>query len=629
MVKSSLLVKAFAIVLGAVFVWQVTTLLVNVRNLMDNYPDLTPMTIECPAYAPYLNDTTPTRAENNPDPCPVCPTPEDYTWPTFEYNCPTVDPAEVSPVAEETSQGPITDAPTMSPVAVSCPASSPCPVVTCPTPPPLPEVECRNLQPTRSTRSKLVDGFLEYPYFPFVSNDTMTFKEAIDYCASYEGYTLAGFDALNKNFLEDTKELLLIKNNVRDHWMAGYFNVTRESPYLIHWLQGGKRSDGKRNIPYLRYCDDQIISQLANLRDKLAILKAKQWTEILSAAQIDSFEALNSVKSYLEENTCDIIVPITRNTKGGCLSIDTSSIFRSQPKRSHALCMRKEPTPYVKTANNDIVPTYFIRHAFNKTSLNFPYTRTKLVALAEIMRQDKDAVDEINKDFYKFLWPIRVFAHDYYPTTVYKPHLMVGWAQSVSYNYAENFCSYVKYADETTNGYLLGKKHLQYTEDDLAIDIRKYRRMHQALTFSLSFLVHKDRNEFHNSRPMSLRVNGIISNLLLATGGGFYFNHPDYKYNELVWKGGKEEIESIENISFQLPWCESGYDLQQDLDRIYEKFNRWHAAADQGKFTTGPYMVPIAISANPLPCLKLVPDNLYWPTSTSFVPVCEKSFYAE
>lgn len=82
---------------------------------------------------------------------------------------------------------------------------------------------------------------------------------------THRDYKLAGLDAAKTTFLLNTTEII-ISNNVTTPavWMGGYFNMTSEDPYLIHWTDG-RVSDAKK-LPNGLFCQNiqALIRALSN-----------------------------------------------------------------------------------------------------------------------------------------------------------------------------------------------------------------------------------------------------------------------------------------------------------------------------------------------------------------------------
>lgn len=82
---------------------------------------------------------------------------------------------------------------------------------------------------------------------------------------THRGYQLAGLDAARTSFLLNTTEMITSANVTTPAvWMGGYFNMTSEDPYLIHW-SGGRVADARKS-PSGLFCQNiqALIRALSN-----------------------------------------------------------------------------------------------------------------------------------------------------------------------------------------------------------------------------------------------------------------------------------------------------------------------------------------------------------------------------
>ena len=78
------------------------------------------------------------------------------------------------------------------------------------------------------------------------------------------------------------------------------------------------------------------------------------------------------------------------------------------------------------------------------------------------------------------------------------------------------------------------------------------------------------------------------------------------------------------NISFR--FCD-GKEPIESLNRTFTDFAAWYAST--GRLTTGPKRVYIGVEMRSKfesgTCLRLVDEELYWPGSYSWIPLCESA----
>ena len=103
----------------------------------------------------------------------------------------------------------------------------------------------------------------------------------------------------------------------------------------------------------------------------------------------------------------------------------------------------------------------------------------------------------------------------------------------------------------------------------------------------------------------------------LTTAGRF--DLASENFTDLTYDDGVKRWPGTLNTFFKA--CNK-IDLKEALKRTHDEFRQWYQTG--GSATTGPYYVYLALDVKSQnPCIRLVVDDLYWPGTHQWVPLCE------
>lgn len=447
-----------------------------------------------------------------------------------------------------------------------------------------------------------------YPYYylPAILDIKVSFDKAHGECEWHAGYTLAGLNTANSRFLENTVEMFKHFTGA-GVWVGGYFDLASDHPYLVHWTDG-KVSDSLKS-PQGIWCEplgDVIPKLIGFANEKIGETSASK----------------------------KLMVPIVRLANATCLTLH--DIFANPHKKFAPFCVTQDASMYVSIENDieQVVPKFF--------NGLFDVEKVGILRVHEELQRSTDPTLDAR-------YPVRFNKSEFLSYGM----MMVGFPQLVDYEYAKSICTTVRHNDNP--GKVLGGQLLFHYLNSIVDELRRsiavsYERL---ATMNLTDQLYMTTSGYFDFNPRASN-NANLSNLLwedaavidlnetqlVKMARDYCKNETEYlnwevlmktEYRELVFNCTKEFWDGFkpEQWSAAVPfgWCSSGTSAPiQTLELVavlHNEFDRWYKEQG-GSLTTGPYRLQVAIATkNGLPCLELVPSDLYWPGAHSFVPVCE------
>lgn len=348
----------------------------------------------------------------------------------------------------------------------------------------------------------------------------------------------------------------------------------RESADIVAEIQGdgvwvGGFLDLNSKNPYLVNWVDKRVSD--SLKSPKEIWCQGQQPEVV-------IPSLLSLKN--RGDLMDNIVPIVRlKNQSNCLSLysglASETIF-------YPLCVTDEI--YLSLGSDVMIPELY-EGLFDKDNLRFVDLNGRYSTLSRVRESGLT-----------FLTPDKLPANlPGIPPELARgniPAVLAGFREQVTYNYAEALCTHAYYNAGSPRGALL---------TNTTLNNKVYSMLYSHIIAAL-----RDR------------LLPLPRNSPLTTSVRFDLRKG---YNDFIsYDGSKEWAETLNMTEF--PWCDD-VNPAALLRETHEEFYRWFSGG--GNLTTGPNYVYLAVEArnSSTTCTRLITEDLYWPGSLLWAPLCE------